>query len=133
MGSSFKQEWGKMLDASVEIDEAALCSQMLEVLGEVGCAGQHPAPAMSQRGLCRAVLLALFLGAEDDHGARRVPCGIPAWEGCRFRARWRGCGMALSNDGSHHVALCTTSPWGWDWAQLSHLCVQGLQCAVEEC
>lgn len=54
---------------------------MLEVLGEVGCAGQHPGLAVSQRGLCRAVLLALFLGAEDDHGARRVPCGIPAWEG----------------------------------------------------
>lgn len=70
-----------MLDASVEIAEAALCSQMLEVLGEVGCAGQHPGLAVSQRGLCRAVLLALFLGAEDDHGARRVPCDIPAWEG----------------------------------------------------
>lgn len=54
---------------------------MLEVLGEVGCTGQHPGLAVSQRGLCRAVLLALFLGAEDDHGARRVPCGIPAWEG----------------------------------------------------
>ena len=52
-----------------------------EVLGEVGCTGQHPGLAVSQRGLCRAVLLALFLGADDDHGARRVPCGIPAWEG----------------------------------------------------
>lgn len=61
-GSSSKQGWRKTLDASVEIAEAALCSQMLEVLGEVGCTGQHPGPAVSQRGLYRAVLLTIFRG-----------------------------------------------------------------------
>jgi len=41
--------------------------------------------------------------------------------------------MALSDDGSHHMAMCAVSAWGWDWAQPSHLCAQGLQHAREEC